>query len=157
MLIKIEGNTLRLQKTQTRGTVNPEPLSDVVSSIIGICKRQAAKRCFAAALNAEAKKKTPSDRGPVDRNHPARDSCSVAPRKRGLSSLATPSRPMLLQTFTPKSRHRPHRRTRPAEHKNKPPKRDTGAAFAFKRDGGTTRSARWHQRATKRHIFLKMF
>jgi len=30
---------------------------------------------------------------------------------------------------------------RPAERKNKPPRRDTGAAFAFKRDGGTTRSA----------------
>jgi len=33
VLIKIEEDTLRLQTARTRGAVNPEPLSDVVSSV----------------------------------------------------------------------------------------------------------------------------
>jgi len=75
-LIKIEENTLRLQTVQTRGTVNPEPLSDVVpfvTVIVVIVGRFGGNEAASPAsvkrprdvsryIDAKAKKKTPSDR-----------------------------------------------------------------------------------------------
>jgi len=107
--------------------------------------------------------------GPVDRDHPARDLRSVtprnavflpwprppdrcpyrhSPRRRGGAACAEAGHfsgnaptTIGLTDGRIKIGLEPRELERPAERKNKPPKRDTGAVFAFKRDGGTTRNA----------------
>jgi len=98
-LIESEENTLRLRTAQTRRTVNPGPLPDAVLSVTVVVVTAAADRFSGnEAVLFVTERQVDGDRFTLTRRPRSPSARFMLSRasKRGLSSLVTPSRPMLL-------------------------------------------------------------